>query len=583
MTRARSAPRRAPRPETPPATAPAPHTLRTAWLLALMCFGVYLTNLRPMGAWDSIPARVLPFSILHEGNLNLDEFAWLRERNPEPYFLRQGRDGHWLSRYPIALPVLATPVFAPAAWWLTAHHIGHDDVRFRLASVVMERVAAALVVAISVALMYLALCAFTSAGTAAALTLVYALGTSTWSIGSQAMWQHGLSEVGLAGVSLYLLRPDTRRHAIAAGGFAALGVLARPTMAVFALAALVYVWRERRRHLGAFVSLPIIGMLALFAYNRNLGSIVRGGYGNARFVRPRLARLVGLLFSPSRGLLVYTPFAALALPTLLPGVPRRSSWLMYLGGGIGGYLLLYSAWVGWWGGQTFGPRFFTDALPAIVLCAAPTVERLWRVSLGRVLVAFLVAWSVAVQVIGVYYDDRSWNQEQAVPWRVWALTDMQIVHAAGAGWHGTDLAPLLWQALTDPRPVLLQQLAPSELAGDIAAAEPTPLRLHRGTPATVRLHVTNKSHTAWPAFSDYGYLECKLVYRWWAGETLAKESAGIALPRNLGPGESTPVNARVQVPAHPGTYELELLLVQVLDLDKGTSGGTALRVPVQVE
>ena len=46
-----------------------------AFGIALLCFSVYLTSLRAGPSWDPIPTRLLPFSILREGNLDLDEFG----------------------------------------------------------------------------------------------------------------------------------------------------------------------------------------------------------------------------------------------------------------------------------------------------------------------------------------------------------------------------------------------------------------------------------------------------------------------------------------------------------------------------
>src|SRR5262249_15869170 len=143
--------------------------------------------------------------------------------------------------------------------------------------------------------------------------------------------------------------------------------------------------------------------------------------------------------------------------------------LVYLLVGVLGYLALYSAWIGWWGGNTYGPRFLTDVLPALALCAVPTVERLWHSVRGRVLVLVLVSWGVAVQIIGVYFDNNGWNMSTKLGvgpgMRVWSFLDTQIVSAAGAGWHGTRMLPLLWQTLTDPRPALLREMSREDMAG----------------------------------------------------------------------------------------------------------------------
>jgi hypothetical protein len=559
--------------------------VRVALLFGLACFAVYLTSLRAGPSWDTIPSRLLPFSILREGNLDLDEFGWLRSLDPAPYFLRRGRGGRWVSAYPIATPLLGVPVVLPALWWLRAYDIPDHDVRFRVVTMVTERITAALIAAASAAVLFLALMRLCSLRSAFVMTLVYAFGTNTWATSSQAMWQHGLAELSLAGLSFFLLGADTRRNAFGASVFAALGVLARPTMLIFALLALFHVWRSRRRNLLSFLALPAAGATALLFYNIGLAGRVSGAYRIRWFEVPSRWRLLGLLLSPNRGLLIYTPLAALAVPGIWRARTERYGWLAYLAAGIGLYLLLYASYQGWSGGSVYGPRMLVDVLPAVVVCAASVVDKLLRTRSGRMLFIILATWGTAVQALGVYCDDNSWNSYPASPdsERLWDWNDLQIFRAARAGWHGTDLAPLLRQVFTDPRAVPLQPLSPSDLKGEISIEEELPLRVRRGKVASIRLHVTSRSGVMWPAFSDYGYLECKLAYRWWAGGAVLPEAGGIALPRNLGVGETAKIVGRVEIPDRGGRLELEVMLVQVLDVRKGTFGGIALRVPVNVE
>ena len=572
-----------------PAIAVAPRwPLRTALLVGLAVFLVYLTNLRPMGAWDSVPARLLPFSILRQGNFDLDEFQWLRRLDPHPYFLRQAANGHWVSLYTVGVPLLVTPLSMPVVWWLQHNQISDDDVRFRLATVMMERVGAAAIAATSVALVFLAVSSFASTAVAAGVALAYGLSTSLWSVGSQALWQHGAAALALAGLSLSLLAADTRRNAAAAGGCAALAVLVRPTMLVFAALALLFIWRERRRRLLAFLSLPTLGMLFLLAYNLRLLGLFGGAYQRGRFTAPDPARFLGLLFSPSRGLFVYTPAALLAVLGMVQPDRRAPRCLAYLPFGAAAYLLLYSCWTGWWGGHCYGPRFLTDVLPALALCAVPVVQRWWPHRWGRLAIVLLVTWGVVVQVIGVYCDDRSWDKlpksVDATPWRLWQWDDPQILRAAHAGWHGGDLASMLWQTLVSPEAALLRPLEAAQLGGEITLDDKPPTSYHRAGKGTLHLRVTNRGAVAWPAFSDFGYLQVALLYSWRLGESVVVgEGGAIDLPRNLGPGESTAVQARIDLPARPGAYTLEFNLLQVLNPEQGVSGGTTLRLPVQVE
>jgi len=202
------------------------------------------------------------------------------------------------------------------------------------------------------------------------------------------------------------------------------------------------------------------------------------------------------------------------------------------------------------------------------------------------LLVALVAWGVVVQALGVYWDDNTWNwEEQGRPTgsRMWDWHDMQIVRAAHSGWHGTQLGPLLWQGLTDPRPAPLVELSADNLAGEIALQDPLPLHFHRDTRATVQVTVTNQGGAMWPAFSDYGYLHCTLAYTWWLEGAMLGIVGGATLPHNLGPGESTPLSVHIATPPGPATYTLELVLVQMLRADRGLRGSAILRLPVQVD
>lgn len=561
-----------------------------ALLLAAGCFLVYLANLRVMGAWDTIPSRMLPISILREGDLDLDEFSWLRRLAPVPYFLVATRDGHFRSRYPIVVPLLATPLYAPAVWWLQHHQVANEDIRVRLAAVVMERVAAAAIAAASAALLFLALCALTRPGLAAGIAAVYAFGSGTWATSSQALWQHGPAQLALAGLSLCAVSVDTRRTAVAAGLFAAFGVLARPSMVLFALLAVVFMWRERRRHFLPFCALPAAGGAALIAYNLIALGRGLGGYANAfnEFRWPNLERPAGLLVSPNRGLLVYTPAAALSVPQMLRWRRPPHPWLPYAATGVLAYISLYACFFGWWGGHTYGPRFLVDVLPALALLAAPTVERLWQWSAARALVVCLALWGIVVQGIGVYCDDGSWNATPVPvdrqPARVWDWRDPQILRALGAGWRGTDLAGVLWQAVTDPRPVLLRELRAEELRGSLAVTSAPPPDWGPGERARLDLVLTNDSTVAWPAFSDYGLLHSELIYWWWRdGRQVDGEGGFIKLPRNVAPGESVDVRARIDTPPRPGAYELVVTHAQLLDLEAGQPGTASVRVPVRID
>lgn len=559
---------------------------RAAVLVGLCAFAVSLTNLRPMGSGDTIGARLLPFSLLREGNFDLDEFAWLRpDADRRPYFLLRDGVGHWRSKYPVATPLVATPLAWPFLRWADAHGIDDQDARFRLLTAVFERLAAALLGAVSVALVLLAAREIASLRWAIAAALVYAFGTGTW-VYSQALWQHPLAEVAVAGAAVCLLRPPTRRRALLAGAAAALALAARPSAIIPAAIFGLCIWRERRADFWHFLGTFTAGAALLVAYNVSTLALPTGGYRGSGLGLPDAGRLLGLLVSPSRGLFVYCPLALLALGALSRRTqPTALRWFALA---LPAYALFFAGSRLWWGGYSYGPRLFTDVMPLVVLCALPLAQRLWQRRGGRALLVIGAAWGIGVQAIGVYGDDNDWNNAPVSvdrqTSRLWSWSDPQILRALRGGSHGWDFAPLLRQLLTDPRPAPLVVLEPADLAGAIESTTAAPWRCRAGTRCAIDVRVANHSAAAvWPAYSDFGDLEVGLGAFWRADGAVVPDVGGfIPLRRQLGPGDAARFRLPLDPPARAGAYELELFVIQTFGRT-AQHGGASLSVPVIVE
>lgn len=294
------------------------------------------------------------------------------------------------------------------------------------------KLAAALLAAASAGLLLLTLERFVAPRAALLLALAYGLGTPVWSVSSQALWQHAPNELFIAAGALALCAArGSRRNAALAGLAFAAATACRPTSALYAVAAAAWLGYVDRRSLVAFAagSLPVAALVA--AYNAwFLGSPLRFGQGTAVGVAlaktgsPELWRgdllttLAGLLLSPARGLLIYSPFLLLALPGAVL-VVRREEYAplrpLLLGACL--VLLVDLAWFDWWGGWSWSWRRLTDLAPVLVLLLAPVVPLLARSRLAATGFAIALAWSIALQAVGAYaYDLDGWNARRA--WRV---------------------------------------------------------------------------------------------------------------------------------------------------------------------
>ncbi len=221
---------------------------RRVWLF-LAAFLVYNLNLRPIPAGDTSPAALLPFAILADHTLTFDRFAAWYEQSQHmvPVWFTRGRDGHFYSAYPIALPLLLTPLYFPVVAFLD---IGHMPVgRLVLLARILEKCSASLIAALSV-IAFLAL-AETLTGRRAAwqASVVYAFASQTWSTASQALWQHGASECAIILTLLCLVKipkhPGSCFHAALFGICAGFTFAFRPSNGIFVCICGVYALLSR--------------------------------------------------------------------------------------------------------------------------------------------------------------------------------------------------------------------------------------------------------------------------------------------------------------------------------------------------
>jgi hypothetical protein len=563
-------------------------------LIFLGLLAVYCSNLRVLASGDSLPTRVLPFSILREGNLDLNEFTWERTRSGRlPYYLH-GTGKHLYSVSTIATPLVVTPLYIVPAWLLAHYRIPYNDVRARVLIVVMERLSAAILTALSALLVFLTLDRLVSRNWAIALTLVYGLGTSAWSISSQALWPHALAALSLSVLCWVFLTPGRGPLSFALAGLAAaLAVANRPPMIVFAALAAFLIWRGNRARFVVFAAAPVLGGAALLAYNLSVFRAAAGGYQQLnQFSSTVVEGIAGLLVSPNRGLLIYTPVMIFAFSGALRVWRERApEWMRLLVVGLGLHVLIYGAFSEWWAGYTFGPRYFCDVLPGLTLLLAYGLVPFWRRPAWRAIAAVLIAYGVAVQAVGVYFDDDDWNRTpvplEQEPRRVWDWSDLQIARAMASDFKGTELAPLLAGVARDPRPVPLARLTANDLAAEIESTDGV-ATMWRGSTREVVVRVTNRGHKPWPSFSGDGRIYVRrlvvLVARWLAdGQPLAEMGDVVRLPSNVAPGEKAEVPLRLTAPARPGAYEIDVHVVQALDGEHGVVGPDGLKFPMRVD
>lgn len=386
---------RAPEQDLEPELAPAPSGPALAEALALgACLALLLVaNGRPLGAGDTRANERVAASLVGEGDLDLDEYPEVEE----PFAREVG--GRRVSIYPVLSSVLAAPVFALAGRLFALDETG---------SALAGKAAAALFSALAAGLMFTAVGLRRPRDEAAWTALVFALGTTVWST-SQALWQHPAAVLFLCAALLCMVRAE---HEAAWAGRAglplALAVAARHADAALVAALALGVaarWPRRIPHLVLWALPPLALVLVYNAVY--FGSPLQHGFSDAmgRFSAPWGEGHLGLLVSPGKGLLVFTPVAVVAAAGLLRAFRRGERWLAgTLALAFLAHLAVMGRWSEWHGGRSWGPRLLTDALPLLFLFLPEGLDLLPR--LGPALAGL----SVAVQAMGAFAYDYRWER-----------------------------------------------------------------------------------------------------------------------------------------------------------------------------
>jgi hypothetical protein len=411
--------------------------LQSPLLLFLGVVFIYNLNGTTALSGDTFPARYLPLSLLRELDFDLDEFPFLYE--PQiPYFLRQ-INGYIVSAYPpwaaiLVLPIYLLPVF------------GGVDSRSPLLPEV-EKLAASLITALSVVILFYALRRLTRVHIAWRVAVVYALGTSSFSTSSQALFQHGPSQFFLCLTLYWFVRSLEKPRFSAYAGFPlAWAIICRPTNALIALPIGAYMLHQRRDQMLGFLLASLPPFTLYMTYNmRYFGSPLTTGFGGtavspAAFWKgtsyflgtPLWEGLLGILVSPSRGLLIYSPIFVFAFVGMVMVWSKSGHvFLKYLSLSPFLAIFLVAKWVSWWGGHSYGPRLLADITPIICVYLYPPFEQSEGNRVLKFMLLGLCGLSFSFHALGAF-GSGSWNftptNVDHAPERLWSWVDSPLVY-----------------------------------------------------------------------------------------------------------------------------------------------------------
>lgn len=421
---------------------------RRTWiggLLAVLLLALYVATAGATPSVDTASASLQGWRIATTGQ------PWLEDVDLDALPYDPQDPPWWIGEAAGHDVVFRSPGVTAAS---TLAYLGGDDdpARFR---VLPASLLAAVLAWLAMLLLYGALHPSLGRRTSLAVTAVVALGTPVWSVAADAMWPHTLTVLGLAGMAY----AASRERWLLAGVLGGLGLTGRLhlSLVVGLLGAGTGLLRRRWQvtALVAAGSLPFLLLSA--AWSRWLYGQwdPAGGYpqvdayaGRAASTSPldSVVNELGLLVSPDRGLLVWTPVIIVLLPALARSWRDQPDWTRALA--IGG--LAYTGVQGLMNHFAGGETLYGYRLPLELLLAATPALALALPHAGRVargLLPPLAGLQVGAIALGAVFEspglviEEAWTHNAfldlvagvpvlVVPWLLCGLLGVLVARAS---------------------------------------------------------------------------------------------------------------------------------------------------------
>ncbi len=253
--------------------------------------------------------------------------------------------------------------------------------------------------------------------TAIAGALVLGMATTFFPYAKQ-YFADPLAALALLYTVRFLYQSEIRnpRNALYAGACFGFAVLTKidSVLLIFPIA-LAGLWHTRqlpRKALYFAIGLIPFVLLQLLYNHYNYGSVLKPGYGKQAFATPFFIGLFGLLFSPSRGLFLYSPPIILFFIGL-GKFRRKFPALFFLCAAlIMTKLTVTAKWFSWQGGWCWGPRLLLPVIPLLLLPVLEVFEN-WRAQKGgmRLFILGLILLGIFVQIVGCTVSPNKFDND----------------------------------------------------------------------------------------------------------------------------------------------------------------------------
>ncbi len=336
--------------------------------------------------------------------------------------LRTGRDGRPVSKYGIGQSLAEAPAYIIArAVAERSRNIDPETAAYFVTSFTSPVVCALLCTVVFLFCLQLGY----GAGAACIIAMFTGAGSMIWPQ-SKTLFSEPFQALCLtAGFYHLLLFKEKQKtnpmNACAAGFFLGMMTATKPFLAFILIPLISYFlismvkggWKRPGATASAvlfFGALAAWGALILYYNYLRFGDVMQFGYlggtdrdGIYAFKTPLLIGIHGLLLSPGKGLIYYSPILILSIAAYKNFAVRHRAEAIVIAAVAVIIVLAYSKWNAWHGDFSWGPRFLSPVVPLLLLVASGLFEpggiaaKAW----GKLLIAVFFAVSFFVQILGV--------------------------------------------------------------------------------------------------------------------------------------------------------------------------------------
>ncbi len=390
-------------------------------LIFVFFFSLYLLDSSYQGSTDTIPAQNLPISILkhksltfnHKKEILNDKHTWYTRKNE-----------NILSSYSPMPGLLNTPTFLVAEIF---------KVKIEKRKKFLSNITTCILAAFSVVFFYLTILNFSYPFKInMLLTGIHGLCTSVWSVASTSLWEHTASLFFLTLGLRFLFHKS--KFSFLSGLFFGLAVCSRFNVIIFILPiSIYYLLTASKRNKIYFILVSLFTVFLLLGYhyiyfNSPFAFLDTSSRNVDAFSGDFLKGLLGLLITPSRGLLFFTPFL-IFIPfyskTLFSNKFKIINSCILLSLII--YFAMMSKWKYWWGGYSYSYRIILDCIPFLLILFSQIILQIIANKKTKIILISMLCIAFYFQVIGSlmipcqlgednlrnFYEENMWSLKRS--------------------------------------------------------------------------------------------------------------------------------------------------------------------------